>query len=198
MNVRRWMTPEPLTTAADTDLMSALAEMGKKKVRRLPVVGNGKLVGIITKSDIYAALGPLDNLNDRLSHGKLNVGAHMTSNPVTIVPDAHVEDAASEMYRRRISGLPVLEEGRLVGVITETDIFRAFVELLGFTESGALVEFDLDKPDHLLTNIRKKTADMVVRNLLAYQDSRTGRIQVRMKLRGRELSPTTRMKIPGR
>ena len=196
MKVTNWMTKDPITTTPSAGLMSVLAEMSRKKIRRMPVMGDGRVVGIITKSDIYAALGPLDNLSARLSQGKVNVGAYMTPDPVTLGPEASLEEAAAVMYRRRVSGVPVLEDEKLVGIITETDMFRAFVELLGFTDAGAMVEFDLEKPDHLLSQIRKKTANMIVRNLIAFHHHHTGKMQVRMKLRGREITPTKRAEIP--
>ena len=82
------MTSHPLTTEPSAELMKVLVEMSRKKIRRMPVLGNDKIIGIITKSDIYAALGPLDSLNIRLAQGKLNVGAYMTPDPVTIGPEA--------------------------------------------------------------------------------------------------------------
>ncbi len=198
MRVSQWMSPEPLTIPSDLLIVEALGEMRKKKVRRFPVVDNERLVGIITQSDIHAHIGPLAPGNARVSGARRIVRECMTANPATIGPDASLAEAAAEMYRRRISGLPVVAGDRLTGLITETDMFRAFVIMLGFTEGGGEIEFELDRPDHLLAQIRQRTGDMIVRNLLVYQDPRTGKMGVRMKLRGRELDPTRKITVPKR
>lgn len=193
MNVREWMTAHPLTTTPGASLTSAFDEMRKKKIRRLPVVDQGKVVGIITQSDLHAALGTNPANRPAGSAGPRLVSEVMTPDPSCIGPDAPLDDAAAQMYKLRISGLPVVDASGLVGIITETDMFRAFVVILGFTESGVVAEFELEKPDHLLAQVRQRTADMIVRNLIVYQDPRNGRMGVRMKLRGRELMPTKRM-----
>jgi acetoin utilization protein AcuB len=105
------------------------------KVRRLPVMDKGRLVGIITMEDLRRAEPPtgiglnLVKITDVLS--KMTVRQVMTKDPMTIAPDASLMDAAQTMLDHRISALPVIEDDQLVGIITESDIFRAFVKMEG-------------------------------------------------------------------
>jgi CBS domain-containing protein len=107
--------------------------MREHKVRRLPVVQAGKLAGIVTLGDVREA-GPSDatslsifELNYLLA--KLTIGEIMTKNPVTVAAETSLHDAAQIMLEKKIGGLPVMEGDNLVGIITESDIFRAVVEL---------------------------------------------------------------------
>lgn len=186
MYVRDYMTDKVIAIGSKIDLIEALEMMNKRRIRRLPVVDGGKLVGILTKSDIYAALGPVENVDQYTARGRKSVGALMTPNPATVGPDETLEAAAALMYRKRISGLPVVDGGKLAGVITETDVFRAMIEMLGFAEKGARVAFELDKPENLLGQIQKKSANLVIRGLVCYHDQRADKWNVLMKLRGRE------------
>lgn len=186
MYVRDFMTDKVIATGSKIELAEAFEMMTKRHIRRLPVVDGGKLVGIVTKSDLYAALGPVDNVEQYAARGRKAIGAIMTPNPSTVGPDEPLEAAAAVMYRKRISGLPVVEDGKLAGVITESDVFRAIIEMLGFAEKGARIAFELDNPENLLGQIQKKSANLVIRGLLCYHDHRADRWQVLMKLRGRE------------
>jgi acetoin utilization protein AcuB len=103
------------------------------KVRRLPVMDDEHLVGIVTLEDLRRAEPPtgigldLVKITDMLS--KMTVRQVMTQNPKTIAPDAPLIEAARMMLEHEVSTLPVMEDSQLVGIITESDIFRAFVEL---------------------------------------------------------------------
>lgn len=130
--VRDWMTPDPITIVPKTTLPEAHQLMKESHIRRLPVVDQGRLVGIVTLGDVREAQ-PSDatslsiyELNYLLS--KLTVDKIMTRDPLTISPDASVRDAARIMLDRKIGGLPVMEAGRLVGIITESDIFRVLAQ----------------------------------------------------------------------
>jgi acetoin utilization protein AcuB len=109
--------------------------MLNNKVRRLPVMDKERLVGIITMEDLRRAEPPtgmgldLVKITDVLS--KMTVRQVMTKDPMTIAPDASLMDAAQTMLEHRISALPVIEDEQLVGIITESDIFRAFVKMEG-------------------------------------------------------------------
>lgn len=127
--VRDWMTREPLTASSDTTVLEAGQLMVNRTIRRLPVIENGELVGIVTYGDVRGARASaatgLDiwELSYKLS--KLTIREIMTPNPVTISPDANIGMAAQLMLKYMIGGLPVLDhQGRLEGIITESDIFR--------------------------------------------------------------------------
>ena len=129
--VQNWMTSDPITIASNATLPEAHRLMKENSIRRLPVVDNGKLVGIVTWGDIREAeasdaitlsVYELHTLLD-----KLQVGQIMTRNPITIRPTTSIARAAQIMLEHKIGGLPVVSHGKLVGIITESDIFRVLV-----------------------------------------------------------------------
>jgi CBS domain-containing protein len=130
--VREWMTKQVLTVAPHTTLRSAHQLMKENHIRRLPVMDNGKLVGIITIGDAREA-SPSDATT--LSIWELNylwaqltVDKVMTQPVITISPDAPIIDGAQLMLEHKISGLPVVDnQGKLVGILTESDIFKMLV-----------------------------------------------------------------------
>jgi CBS domain-containing protein len=123
MLVRNRMSRPAVTVRQDADFQKALALMQEKKLRRLPVVDDdGQLVGIVVERDLLVAAM-------RYLQSRVEVGDIMTRNVVTVGPDTGLAEVARTMLERKIGGLPVLEQGRLVGIITESDIFKCFVEL---------------------------------------------------------------------
>ena len=123
MLVRDRMSRPAVTVRQDADFQKALALMQEKKLRRLPVVDDdGQLVGIIVERDLLVAAM-------RYLQSRVEVGDVMSRNVVTVGPDADLNEVARTMLERKIGGLPVVEHGRLVGIITESDIFKRFVEL---------------------------------------------------------------------
>jgi acetoin utilization protein AcuB len=141
MLVRERMSTQPVTIAADVPITEALRVMRQNQVRRLPVLdAGGKLVGIVSEKDLlYASPSPATSLSIYEMHymlSRLKVTELMTPDPITITPDVLLEEAAIIMADSKIGGLPVVEDGNLVGIITETDIFKVFLELLGAREKG--------------------------------------------------------------
>lgn len=133
------MTKNPMTITTDTKIDEARNLMKTRGFRRLPVVDSGKLVGFISDRDIMAvAPSPATTLskyeiNSLLA--KIEVGDIMQKSVVSVRSDATIEEAALLMYKNRIGGMPVVSSvGAVVGVITETDIFKAFVDVMGLTE----------------------------------------------------------------
>lgn len=130
--VKDWMTSNVITTRRNTSISSAHQIMRENKVRRLPVVEDNKLVGIITIGDVREA-SPSDATT--LSIWELNylwaqltVEKIMTRNVMTVKLETPIVDAAELMLEHKVSGLPVVDDnGNLVGVITESDIFRMLV-----------------------------------------------------------------------
>ena len=136
MLVRDRMTPDPVTITKETNLRDALDLVRSNKFRHLPVVDqNGRLVGVVTeKSLIYAAPTPTTTLSvfevDYIL-SRVTVGQVMRMSVITVGPGLPIEEAARVMVDHRIGCLPVIENGELVGIISDTDIFRVFVEGLG-------------------------------------------------------------------
>lgn len=144
MLVRERMTPNPITAAPDTSVREALQLMREKKIRRLPVVDDkGQLIGIVSEKDLlYASPSPVTSLNvweinDLLY--KLKVQKVMTPQVITVEEDQPVEEAARMMEDANVGGLPVMRGKQLVGIITESDIFKAFLQFLGGRRPGVRV-----------------------------------------------------------
>lgn len=127
MLVGKRMSKEPVTVGAQDNLATARAKMRAGKFRRLPVVEEGRLVGILTEGDIREHLGNLEGTK---------VKACMTEGLLTVTPGTTLEEAATTLLTHKIGALPVLEDGRLVGIITTSDILRAFLDVMGASEAG--------------------------------------------------------------
>jgi len=129
--VRDWMTTHPVTITPDTSLADAHRLMKQKKVRRLPVVENGKLVGIVALSDVLEAepsqATTLSVYEINYLLAELKVQKIMKKPVITVTPDTPIREAANLMLTHKIGGLPVVEGDQLVGIITESDIFRMIV-----------------------------------------------------------------------
>jgi CBS domain-containing protein len=129
--VQDWMREHPVTIDPDATLSAAQELMLENEVRRLPVVERGELVGIITNSDILRQIpANVEEVDDdtRLLLTQRTVREVMTYSPMTINPSATIQEAAERMLEYQISGLPVVRNGKVVGIITESDIFRLVVE----------------------------------------------------------------------
>lgn len=150
MNVSMWMSRGVLTVGPETPVAEAAKLMAQKQVRRLLVVeawaDGPHLLGIISARDVIHAFPPhvnpfaIEGPDARLT--PTTAGQIMTASPRTVTPDTPIEDAASLMCLHKIGALPVLRDKTLAGIITESDIFRAFVSLFGSDEAGARITFD--------------------------------------------------------
>jgi acetoin utilization protein AcuB len=134
MLIQQIMTTNPTTVGPQDILRTAIEKMAAVGCRRLPVVEQGQLVGIVADLDIRQALNSPIVLHERWQDEDLMdsapIQACMTFDPVTVRPQTPVIEAARLMRNRKIGGLPVLDEGRLVGIVTETDMLDALIELL--------------------------------------------------------------------
>ena len=154
MLVRDWMTKDPHTVPPSTPVMEAMQLLREAGYRRLPVVRDGRLLGIVTDRDLKEATPStatslsVYELNYLLS--KLTLKDVMRTPVVTIGPEEAIEQAALTMEEHRVSGLPVVEKGAIVGILTITDLLRAFVDFLGLREGGRRVTVDMpDAPGSL-------------------------------------------------
>lgn len=128
-NVGTWMTPSPLTIAPEASVWKAYEKMKRHHIRRLPVLDGGMLVGIFTITDVRSVtpLGALSLIEQNGLVENTKVARVMTSNPITIGPNENVGEAARLMMKHKISGLPVMEGGKLIGIISEADLFRLVI-----------------------------------------------------------------------
>ncbi|MBC7216659.1 MAG: CBS domain-containing protein [Candidatus Caldatribacterium sp.] len=163
MLVRDRMTREVVTIPSSTTILEAQKIMRESRVRRLPVVDGGRLVGIVTYNDLLEASPSKATTLSRFELtyllSKMTVAEIMTRNVITVSPDVPIEEAALIMQRNQIGGLPVLEGERVAGIITESDIFEVFVETLGVQEGGTRITLELpQRPGalHEVTGIIKE------------------------------------------
>jgi acetoin utilization protein AcuB len=141
MLVKERMSRPVITVRPDLPIQEALRQMHRERVRRFPAVDQrGRLVGIVSERDLLHA-APSDatsltiwEINYLVS--KITVGRVMTREVITIAEDTPVEEAARVMADHKIGGLPVVRDDKVVGIITETDLFKIFLEMLGAREPG--------------------------------------------------------------
>lgn len=143
MLVGERMSHPVITIPPDLPIVDALNLMKRERIRRTPVVKDGKLVGIVSDKDLLnASPSPATSLsiwemNYLLS--KITVRDVMTRQVLTVTEDTAIEQAARIMADNKIGGLPVMRGEVVVGIITETDLFKIFLELMGARESGVRV-----------------------------------------------------------
>ena len=132
MTVRDLMTAKPITTGPDTPVIEARQLMLGKRIRHLLITDGPKLAGIVTDRDIRLNLpSPATSLSVwevNYLLARLTVGSVMTKALVTVSPERDCRDAAVLMLDHQIGALPVVDGGQLVGIVTETDLLRAFVK----------------------------------------------------------------------
>ncbi len=141
MTVDSVMTRNPFTLMESNSVTDAQSVMDREKIHRLPVINEKKkLVGIVSKSDLLAAApSPATTLtvyemNNLLA--KLTIDKVMSKDVLTVTPETLVEDAARLLVDKNIGGLPVMQGEILVGIVTESDLFRLFIDLFGTRHKG--------------------------------------------------------------
>jgi acetoin utilization protein AcuB len=140
------MTKNPITVESETLVLDAQKIMQENNIRRLPVVDKGKLVGIVTKHDLLqAAPSPATSLSiHELNYllARMKVKEIMKKNPMTLAPDTPFEEALKIGQDKKIGSFPVVENGKLVGIATESDIVRFLTRALGIREEGSRVTIE--------------------------------------------------------
>ena len=146
MRIKDVMTRNPITIDSETLVLDAQKIMKENNIRRLPVVDKGKLVGIITMHDLLmAAPSPatslsIHELNYLLS--KMKVKEIMKKNPVTFTQDTPFEEALKTGQDKKIGSFPVVDNGKLVGIVTESDLVRFVTHALGMNEEGSRITIE--------------------------------------------------------
>lgn len=143
MRVGQIMKTNVVTIAPNKRVGQALRLMKKHNIRHLPVVQDDKMVGWITSRVLREVL--LASMLEIITVGDVMIQA-----PITVTPDTSVEEAARLLYENKIGGMPVMEEGKLVGVITTMDLLAAFLSMLGLLRGSSRLDLLLeDKPEVL-------------------------------------------------
>ncbi len=141
------MTREVTTVAPETTASQALALCRERRVRHLPVLESEDLVGVVSDRDLRSATPALGDSNRAAALEEIRVEEVMSREVLTAHPDDPIEQAANAMRERRIGCLPVVEGGRLAGIVTASDVMAALVHLLGAHEPGSRIEVSLpDRP----------------------------------------------------
>ena len=159
MLVRKKMKKELVTIGKDERMTTAKKILQEKNIRHLPVVDGKKMVGLVTNMDIRRAeASPATSLEIRELHyllDKLKVGEIMTRNVITIPPDISVEEATTLLHDNKIGCLPVVEDGNLIGIITEQDVMEILIEVMGMKEKGSRLEILVDDKPGALADITR-------------------------------------------
>ena len=149
--IKDWMTSDPITVSSSTTLPEAYWLMVENNIRRLLVVDKDQLVGIVTMDDLRGsfhteiiAINPL-KVNEMLS--ELPIRQLMSKNPMTIAPTANVVEATRKMLEHKISTLPVMDSEKVVGIITESDLFRVLVDICLSQEAQREKKPETESPD---------------------------------------------------
>ena len=156
------MSHPVISVSPETPIHDALALFKKEHIRRAPVIKDGKLVGIISETDLLnASPSPISTLsiwemNYLLS--KVTVKQVMSKKVITATEDTPIEEAARIMADNKIGGLPVIRSGKVIGIITETDLFKIFTELMGARDKGVRVTALLNNKPGELAKITKAIA----------------------------------------
>jgi len=193
MKVKERMSLKVVTVHKDTSISEAFSLMKENNIRRLPVMDKGAVVGIVTLSDLNQAAPStatslsIHELNYLLAKTKIKDILPKKQEVITISPDTYIEMAAKKMRIHRVSGLPVIDGGRLVGIVTETDIFDAFIDILGVRKKHSRIDLYVDDRPGTIAKITGIIAaeGKNILNTVAYYDGQ--RDKYKMIIRVEEL-----------
>jgi acetoin utilization protein AcuB len=150
LQVKDSMTREVVILSPQTTVAEALAVCRERRIRHLPVIEDGRLVGIVSDRDLRSAAPAFGDPDRAAALEKMRVADVMATEVTTARPDDPIEVAANCMREGKIGCLPVVEDDRLVGIITASDVMRALVYLVGANEPGSRLEVLLpDRPGML-------------------------------------------------
>jgi acetoin utilization protein AcuB len=157
------MSRPVISVSPDAPINDVLAMFKNEHIRRAPVIKNGKLVGIVTETDLVnASPSTATTLSIWEMHyliSKVNVKNVMSKKVITVGRDTPIEEAARIMADKKIGGMPVVDGDRVVGMITETDLFKIFLELMGARDKGIRVTATIEDKPGVLAKVTKAVAD---------------------------------------
>lgn len=163
MFVGERMSRPVISLSPETPINEALAMFKRERIRRAPVMKDGKLVGIVSERDLLnASPSPVTTLsiwemNYLIS--KVTVKQVMSKKVITVDRDTPIEEAARILADNKIGGLPVLDSGKVVGIITETDLFKVFLELMGARQKATRVTAQIEEKPGVLAKLTKAIAE---------------------------------------
>ncbi len=147
MKISELMIPDPITITEEASIQDAIQLMKTNSIRHLPVVTRGKtLKGFVTLVDLKQGLIPS-------MVGNLTLSDLMIQDPITVDPDDDIEIAAQRIYKYKIGGMPVVKKGKVVGIITESDILRAFIHMMGLLTASSRIDVVIDDAPGLFRKV---------------------------------------------
>ncbi len=171
MKIKSLMIPDPIVITSEASIAEAIEIMKINSIRHLPVVSrkSRSLKGFVTMADLR--LGLIPSLVSDISLSDL-----MIKNPITVDPDEDIEIAAQLIYKHKIGGIPVVKKNKLVGIITESDILRAFIDMMGILSGSSRVDVEIgDDPDafnQVLRIIQECRGDIINIGMTAQEPSK--------------------------
>ena len=170
MKINSLMISDPITITENASIQEAIELMKINSIRHLPVVAKGnKLKGFITLADLKQGLIPS-------MLGDVSLSDLIVRNPIIVTPDDHVESAARLIYKHKIGGMPVVKNDKLVGIITETDILRAFIDMMGLLTASSRIDLVIgDEPGafrNVLQIINDNGGDIINVGIIAQEISK--------------------------
>jgi acetoin utilization protein AcuB len=202
MLVKNWMSKDVITIDMDDSMDHAMKLLRENNIRMMPVVRKGKLVGVVTDRDIRGASA--SKANSLEMHelafiiSNIKVKEIMTGEVVTVPIDYTVEETAETLLNRKINGVPVVDhEGRITGVITQSDIFRVLISLTGLSMGGIQFAFELeDRPGSIkeVTDVIRKYGGRISSILGSYDRAREGHRKVYIRAYGIGMPLTAHLK----
>jgi acetoin utilization protein AcuB len=186
--VRDWMTRDLVTLPPEASVAEALTLCRERRIRHIPILEEGRLVGIVSDRDLRDASPALGDQERASALQEIRVGDVMTQEVITTVPEDSIENAAQEMYEHKIQSLPVVAEGpivdevsavveeELLGIVTSSDVMRALIMLVGLPEPGCRIEIRVPNRAGILAEavgrIQHHEVDIV--SVLSDPDLRSG------------------------
>ena len=171
MKIKSLMIPDPIVITSEASIAEAIEIMKINSIRHLPIVSKKarSLQGFVTMADLRLGLIP-SMVSD------ITLSDVMIKNPITIDPDEDIEIAAQLIYKHKIGGIPVVKKNKLVGIITESDILRAFIDMMGILSGSSRIDVEIgDDPDafnRALRIIQECQADIINIGMTAQESSK--------------------------
>jgi acetoin utilization protein AcuB len=186
--VQDWMTRNLVTLSSAASVAEALILCRERRIRHIPILDEGRLVGIVSDRDLRDASPALGDPERARTLREIRVGDVMTREVVTVDPQDSIENAAQQMYELKIESLPVVvegpladeesavDEGELLGIVTSSDVMRALVMLAGLPEPGCRIEVRVPNREGILADVADKIRDLEVDivGVLSDPDRRSG------------------------
>ena len=186
--VRDWMTEHLVTLSPEASVAEALTLCRKRRIRHIPILEEGRLVGIVSDRDLRDASPALGDPERARTLQEIRVADVMSREVITVDPQDSIENAAQQMYELKIESLPVVSEGavadagstvaeeEVLGIVTSSDVMRALVTLAGLPEPGCRIEVSVPNREGILAEVAGKIRELEVDivSVLSDPDRRSG------------------------